>query len=275
MWLAFADDSKQPDPTRCGMGPLVATGAVLVDADKAHVLERALDRACLDMGCPSRLDELKWSPRRNTWLLRLDPDTRAELYQNVLGILTDSGALALLVVEDEQYRTANKDSPNHEHDATTMLLERIANRLRSANETGLLVADRPGGTRKDESAFVADCLHTIEHGTLFVKPDEIAMVITGDSRTIRLLQAADLVTSALTAYVAGEPKYAPQVAEAIKPLLPRELERTGGVGVKLHPDAVYANLYHWLFDDPHFVRYSSGVNLPHRRFRYAQSPNDP
>jgi hypothetical protein len=52
-------------------------------------------------------------------------------------------------------------------------------------------------------------------------------------------------------------------------MFPRDFGRIGGLGLKIHPDFRYANLYHWLLGDSHFVRYQSGYPLPFKSRPYA------
>ena len=121
---------------------------------------------------------------------------------------------------------------------------------------------------------LTNCLETIEAGTTYIKPDCIALnVLSANSKYIRLLQAADLVTSCTLALVSGENTFSPKVFEKIKPLFDSEKDRIGGVGLKIHPDFKYANLYHWLVGDTHFVRSNAGIPLPLSGRPYSKSPN--
>jgi hypothetical protein len=86
---------------------------------------------------------------------------------------------------------------------------------------------------------------------------------------VRCLQAADLITASVTAFVAGENKFSPPVFAAILPLFPKDFGRIGGLGLKIHPDFRYANLYHWLLGDSHFVRHQVGSPLPFEKSPYA------
>ena len=116
---------------------------------------------------------------------------------------------------------------------------------------------------KDEERFLAACLQTLLSGTDYVDFDRVALnVLTTPSRWIRTLQLADVVTSCTTAFLSGEDRFSPPVFEAVRPLMAASLGRIGGVGLKLHPDGRYANLYHWLVDDEVFVRYPTGTPLP-------------
>lgn len=101
------------------------------------------------------------------------------------------------------------------------------------------------------------------------------MVLTSDSKHARLLQLADVVTSCTLSLIAGEERFAPDTFRHIEPLLRREAGRVGGVGVKIHPDLRYCNLYHWLFGDSHIWRNGVGHPLPLRGQMYYASATDP
>jgi hypothetical protein len=96
-----------------------------------------------------------------------------------------------------------------------------------------------------------------------------------EARQEFFLAALELAVSCTVQYVAGEPNYAPAVFQGIKPLLRSDFGRIGGAGLKIHPDYSYANLYHWLCGDTHFVRFQSGIPLPLKGRPYAASPDKP
>jgi hypothetical protein len=97
-------------------------------------------------------------------------------------------------------------------------------------------------------------------------------MVTEDSRRSRLLQLADVVTGCTTALVCGEEAWAPALFSSIKPLLDGSETRKGGVGLKIHPDLLYANLYHWLLGDTHLWKGSTGFGLPRSGLPYGTSP---
>lgn len=271
--LVFMDDAKQQS-TRPGMGPLVAAGAICINADYARHAERALKELCQRTGFPDG-EEFKWSPRRNSWMHEnLVEGYREQFFTNAVQILTECGALGVVVAEDEARRPANR-LLTHEQDVVVLVLERVANRLKELGSTGLVVADRPGGGRSDENRFLAQCLTTLETGTDYVQHNEISFVISTDSRHVRLLQAADLLASCVTAYLAGETRYSPAIAGQLMKILPAAYGRRGGYSVKLHPDFLYANLYHWLLGDTDFVRFQNGWPLPMQSRSYAKGPETP
>jgi len=273
MHLAFVDDSTQKKPSRPGFkGQLVAAGALCVPADNVHALSETLDQVCVHYGFPLG-EEFKWSPGRQCWMHgNLIDQTRQQFFKDIIEQLTLADAFGTVVLEDDGRNTATSCS-TAQQDVIVMLIERIANRLRDKHDTGVIVADRPGGDRRSEDAFIADCLETLTSGTDYVQPDCVAFVVAGDSKTIRLLQTADLLTSCLTAYVGGEKKYSPDVAKMLMPLLADSLGRKGGYGVKIHPDFSFGNLYHWLFQDEYLWKSGTGSPLPLKGYPYANGPD--
>jgi hypothetical protein len=180
--LIFADDAKQAAPTRKGVGPLVAAGAVMLDADLARSAEKALNSLCSATGFPDG-DEFKWSPRRGTWMYNsLHAEKRQQFFLDAIQVLVDHSVLAHVVMEDSNRSRATNPDLSAEDDVVVLLLERLANRLKEMRTTGLLVADRPGGDRPHEDRFIADCLRALDAGTLYVQHAEISFVISTDSR---------------------------------------------------------------------------------------------
>lgn len=178
------------------------------------------------------------------------------------------------MVEDTEHDPATgADGPVI--DLTRLLIERIDWRLRDeeGDRTGLLIADRPSGGRSQETDYLERCLQTVLDGTAYVDAERIALnVVSTSSHLIRGLQLADLIVSATLQYVAGEEEYAPPIFEAIQHMLASDRLRTGGIGLKIHPDYQYANLYHWILDDSHLWRNNAGHVLPREDFPYSDDP---
>lgn len=273
MYVFFADDAKQNQPSREHMGGLVASGGLFVDGDELALMEHELNDLCITNGFP-RNEEFKWSPRRNTWMHHnLVEGQRREFFSSVIRICTSHNAKAIVIICDSQYRIPG-DCTNHEMFVTKMLLERVNNLANSVASTAIVVVDRPGGGIAEERKFLSECLHTLQEGTPYVMPEKIAVnPISTDSHLIRTLQASDLIVSCTTALVAGQTTLAPDIFESIKPILAQDLGRIGGVGVKIHPDFVYLNLYHWLLGDDMHVRNMNGTPLPFLAQPYSNSPN--
>lgn len=268
----FADDARQRKPTRSGMGELVATGGVNVPAECVREIGQQIDALCTECGFPPG-QEFKWSPGRELWMHQhLVRNDRLDFFLKVIEILGQHQAIATVVVEDTAYQTAT-GAKTHELDAVTLFLERVDHQCERDNAFGFVIVDRPGGDRGDEDAFMATCLETLQLGTRYVKPSFIVHnVLSAPSHHSRLLQAADVITSCTLSIVSGETQYAPSVFEAVKPLLDRNGARIGGYGLKIHPDARYANLYHWLVNDMFFYKASTFAELPLPRRHYATNP---
>ena len=274
MQFIFVDDSKQATPRRDGMGPLSALGGLFVHHDELAGLERKIEALCRSAGFPGRADEFKWSPRRSDWMYsNLKDHDRETFFGSVVDALAAADVAVNLCVVDDSRGAANWGC-TPEEDVTRLYIERANNRLKMRREHGVMIADRPGGGRKAEDDFMAECADLLENGTAFVKPDRIAMnVLTTDSKMVRLLQAADLVTGCSLAYISGEKKWSPPIFARLLPLYYEDSGRRGGVSVKLHPDFSFGNLYHWLFNDTHIHKRGVGYPMPYAKLPYPTSPD--
>jgi len=259
------------------MGPLVAVGGIHVPGDAVRSLETDLAGLCTTFGFPPR-EEFKWSPRPGSWMHgELTKEKRQEFLIEALRLAAARDVCGLVVIEDTRCLPATSDRIRHEIDAAALLLERVNWRLRRRGTDGIVIADRPGGVRRDEDKFLATCLETLQSGTRYVRTlERIALsVVSAPSDLIRLIQLADVVCSCTTAVVAGEASFSPPIFERIKPFLHSVSGRTGGVGLKLHPDFRYANLYHWLLGDAYLMRGNTGMPLPYPVIPYSTSPDVP
>jgi hypothetical protein len=273
MYFFFADDSKQNNPTRPRMGPLLATGGLFIAGDDLASLERSLEGLCHRVGFPAN-EEFKWSPRRGSWMHHeLVEGARREFFAEVLGICSIHHAIAVIILSDSTCHTPN-DRDSHEIFTTKMLIERVNKLAASKGSDAIIITDRPGGGLPAEKKFLSECFDTLRNGTPFVMPTKIAVnPIATDSHLIRALQAADLIVSCTTAFVSGQTTLAPETFEILKPMLSRDLGRAGGVGVKIQPDYKYANLYHWLLGDDLLIKYMNGQSLPIASRPYSTGPD--
>ncbi|MFI7470617.1 hypothetical protein [Nonomuraea sp. NPDC049646] len=133
--------------------------------------------------------------------------------------------------------------------------------LRERNDVGIIIADQPGGGRKDEVKWLADTLGLTRDGTRFATPDRVVSpILTAPSHHVPHLQLADLVTAATTAAVAGQ-FAGMKLAKWLK-----ELARTnahglvGQAGVVLWPPDL-VDLHYWIFEETHYAKGSSGYPL--------------
>jgi hypothetical protein len=274
MDLFLADDARQNHPSRDGMtGPLVAFGGVHVPDGVVGEAERGIENFCAEFGFPPG-EPFKWSPRRDHWMrTNLVDDRRRDFLTRVLTSLRERDCHALVVIEEEGHKPAIPEV-DAETDVTLMFLERVENNLLRLRTNGLVIAAQPSGQRDDEHKFLTDCLTMLRSGTKYVRPERIALnVLSTPSALVRLLQVADVVVSCAIARVSGEDRYSPAIFDVLRPMLFSELSRIGGVGLKIHPDLVYGNLYHWLLGDTHLWKGSVGNPLPHPGIPYATGAN--
>jgi len=276
MDLILVDDSKQKKPSRPGMGHLVAVGGLHVPSAGVQALLKTLDETCKEYGFPTDKDEFKWSPGRRDWLRKgLVGDDRAEFFADVLEAAKEEGAEAFVVIEDKSRKSTDGNRDDHEMAAVKVFLERSDYHLRSTGTEALVIADHPAGGRKAEERFLSECVETLREGTKFMDLEQVALVLTQDSKSTRLLQLADLIVGCTLSYVSGEDEHSPPLFEnQIKGMLREEGGRIGGVGLKLHPDFSFANLYHWLLGDDTLWKGSMGEALPMRGRPYVNSPTD-
>lgn len=126
------------------------------------------------------------------------------------------------------------------------------------------MVDRPSGNRQAENRFLAECTAFLQDEANFAVPERFVLpVIAAQSRHLRLLQSADLVASCTLAHIAGENEYSPPIFAEIRPMLASNQGRVGGVGLKIHPDLRYGNLYRWVGRDDYYVRGNVGIPYPH------------
>lgn len=274
MDIFFADDSVQRAPTREGMNRLVGVGGIYVPSESVNTFERALNQLCVNAGFPPG-EEFKWSPNREDWMHQgLTGAPRTAFFLDVLRLCVEHGVKVAVVISDTESRHP-VHYRSHEDFAILLLIERIEWLASRAVRDVVVVFDRPGGAQAEEESFLARCLETIQDGTPFLRPARIALnALSTSSHFVRLLQAADLITSCVTAFVAGENRYSTQLIPAIRPLLATNAHRVGGFGIKIHPDFWYANLYHWLFGDSHFWRGNVGHPFPLLTHPYPRDENE-
>jgi hypothetical protein len=276
MDVIFVDDAAQKAPSRPGMHSLLGIGGIHVPEESLQELESQIQTVCTEFGFPAN-EVFKWSPGRELWMRQnLLDSQRQQFFIRILDLARERGATAYVVIEDSYYDRATTGAQSPEVDLIRLFLERAHHRLTARQTNGIVIVSQPSGDRRSESKFLADCLETLRAGTEYVKPERIVLnILTSPPKFMRLLQLADVVTSCTVAFVGGENSFSPAVFDVVKSMLARELGRIGGVGLKIHPDFKYLNLYHWLLGDTHFVRFMSGFPLPIPSYQYSVDPNVP
>ena len=259
----FVDDAYRLKPSRPGMYPLAAIGGVRVESEQLSPLNKALEELCRTTYRFPVGEEFKWSPQKTSWMARRLTDTRRrKFYLAVIETLRRHDVVATVMIAT-RYPTDRDSMSSATTEATKFYLERVEQQCRRRDRQGFIIVDRPGGGPKEEAALLKRCAAVVEGGTYWVKFAHIAHgLLAADSRTSRLLQAADLVVSCTAAAVAGEQKYALPVFLHIEEMLDRAGDRVQGYGLKIDPDDRHANLYYWLLAAEHFWHGRSRWRLP-------------
>lgn len=271
MRVFFIDDARQRNCARERMGDLVAVGGISIDEKSLRPLETAVNGLCAQFGFPAG-EVFKWSPGKDHWMREnLQEERRVEFIQRALTLAAEHGASAQVTIADSSRSMATRKATNHEMDVLVMALERFDVSL-AGSELGMVIVARPSGGRKDEDEFLADCVEVVTRGTDYTQFGKVAMnVLTMPFPNSRLLQLADLVVSITTAMVAGHERFASPVFPTLRSLYRTSLGRIGGAGVKIHPDFVYANLYHWVLGDDAFWSRGNGTSFPITNRPYSKS----
>ncbi len=271
MEVFFADDSKQKG-IRDGMGKIVSVGGIFLEETRLRALTDAVNEIATAFGIPEE-EEIKWSPKKGSWIYKnLKGDDRQDCYTQILKATASLDARAIVIAWDTG-RTTLKDEKALEK-CLHYLFERIEVHLGKRSSCGLIVADRPGGGKKQEDEMLGGFLEKVQKGTEFVVPKNVLLnILTTPSHLVRHLQVADLVTGVTTAMVAGQYKYAKPVFNSIRGMfIENHCNTSGGTGLKAFPDALI-NLYHWVLGETVFwkVGKNAGITLPYTSFPYAEN----
>ena len=269
----FADDARQAKPLRPGMGPIVGFGGIRVASDQLAALNQSLDDLCRTKYEFPQGEEFKWSPSRSSWMARNIRGARAtSLFQDIANTLARHDVVATVIASEETGLKAVREEFARIR-TVKYYLERVQQQCARRNTKAFAVVDKPGGGAKSETKFLARCAEIVDTGTFWVTFSHMSHgLLAADSRSSRVLQAADLVTSVTIAMVAGRTKYAQSVFDLIVPLLDSSGGRVQGYGLKIDPDQTYCNLYHWLLGTNRMWYGSSGLHLPARNRPYATHP---
>ena len=270
MKIIFADDSRQANPSRDRVGELVAIGGIIVPSENVRGLERNINGFCAEFDLSSN-DSFKWSPGRDLRFHRTVVNSnRREFYRQIITSAQEFHVEAIVVIEDTNRRPAIENT-RPDLDVTKMFIERIEMILGRMGSDGIIIIDRPQGGTGDRTSFLNQCFETIQNGTDYVLPEQIAInVVSSPAKFVRLIQLADVVTSCAVARVAGEEDFSPLIFSFVKELLVKSDRVTiGGFGLKIHPDYVFRNLYHWLCGDVSFIDDGEEITLPDSRRPYC------
>ncbi|UCF60139.1 MAG: hypothetical protein JSV37_10255 [Anaerolineaceae bacterium] len=273
MYVFFADDSKQHG-FRKGMGDLISFGGYLLEERSIRPLANDVDQILESLKVPLNT-EIKWSLPPGNWIReKLSEEERASLYSHVLDTLQSHDATALVAIWDCGRTSLDGDDAFDK--CIDFVFERISIHLSRVNAYCLIVADRPGGGKKQEDELIAGFVGRLESGTDYVPPDSVLLnLLTAPSKLIRHLQIADLITSISTAMVAKKYSYAKEPFERIKKMMMMNTSGyIGGTGLKLFPDQLI-NLYYWILGEDSYIRVSMNTAwpLPLKQYPYHLTEN--
>lgn len=267
MRFFFGDDSAVQG-RREDMGRLVGFGGILLREGALEDVEEGAAGVLSGFGIPSTT-EFKWSLPSDNWIRNnLTAAQQEELRRKLLEVLHDAETRAIVAAIDTARTYFDRDRA--ERECVMYVFERVTTYLRG--EPCTIVADRPGGGRREEDDFLEWFWERVREGTDFVNPDTVRHVDTSPSRLSRHLQLADLVTGITTAMVAGEVRYAPPLfSDFVQPMFITNYRGVvGGTGLKLFPDDL-VNLYHWVLGERSYSRGASGIPLPSNGYPYFES----
>lgn len=248
----FVDDSSQKG-VRGGMGQVLGLGGLLVAEKHLRPLAAAVDAVAKEAGIPDG-EELKWSPKRGSWIFdNLKGEARESCYRAALQAAAQCEAKAIVICWDTG-RTTLKGSRAFEK-CVDYAFERLTVHLAKREAHAIIVADRPGGGKDEEEAFLSAFVERYQNGTEHVDAEQVLMnVLTTSSHHVRHLQLADLVTGITTAMVSGLDRYAGALFPFVQALMIRNGAGTvGGTGLKVFPTGL-TNLYHWVLGEDAFYR---------------------
>ncbi|MBL3668436.1 DUF3800 domain-containing protein [Streptomyces sp. M2CJ-2] len=280
MYFAFMDDSsrKRKDVPRDGLGALHAYGAVVFPQEALQPYREQLAQLRQELGVPAGT-EFKWSPDGGPLHKKWDELHTARV--RMLEAAAELGVRACVVICAPELMPEWYSESKLKSEMLEYLYERVTYTL--GEEKGIVIADQPGGGRKDETRWLADALALDTDGTQYVKPANkqiLLPIITTRSDHVDHLQLADLVASATTALIAGAPA-ADRYKDLIYKLLAKNSrDYAGGTGLKFIPSTHYnwralMNLAYWVFGEDAYVlpdtASSMGTALPHGGWIFASN----
>lgn len=270
MEIFFADDTTQKS-ARDGMGKIIGLGGIFIAPQNIRPLNDKINQIVKDFKIPDE-EEIKWSPDKKSWIYNnLHGDDRTKCYGKILESCKELDVKCLVIAWDTGRTTLQGDDAFEK--CVDFLFERISVQWGKRDKLGFVVADKPGGGKKQEEEFLVNFLERFKEGTKYSIPDHFALnVLTTHSHLVRQLQIADLVSGITISMVCGYKKYAKPLFPYIKDMLiTNHLGYVGGTGLKLFPDELM-NLYYWVLDEDCISKVStmSGYSLPRKNFPYEK-----
>jgi hypothetical protein len=253
--LIFLDDSEQTAPLpRRWLGSLIALGGVVVPHGQLTGYADDLAAIKARLGIPSD-EKIKWKPRRSSFQAQAGGPLITQLRQSMLEAAITREIKSVTVVLDHGRAYKRRTVPEVGRTILDWLYDKVAMLLDGAIDSGIMIADKPGGGSAEENRWLADTLRLTNDGTAYSKPGKIILpVLTAASHHVPHLQLADLVVAATVAAVAGRP-----AGLALAPLLRRVAHENaygyaGGAGITLWPSHDLCDLHWWLFGEDTYMK---------------------
>ncbi|ACU37170.1 hypothetical protein [Actinosynnema mirum] len=269
MKLIMVDDSEEKNPRRVGLGHLVGVGAVVFPEEGVVFYRDEIRRIRTRYGVPTET-ELKWSPDGDSWLKSpAGSAVRTQLRREMLQLAHYVGAVSVVIVWNRgdcewSVEDTRKEVLKYLYDKVSLCVRDLP-----GSSIGLVIADEPGGGAKDHKAWLAGTLRLTEAGTVWTKPEQIALpIVMAPSHHVSHLQLADLVAASTVAAVAGNP-YALELLPDLSMIAHRNnAGSVGGSGLTIWPKES-DNLYHYLYGDTVRMQNGRGFLLPEPSWRYS------
>ena len=241
MNILFIDDTEQLN--------YVGIGGVIFHDDYLKNLSNLFKQKKASHSIPPK-EEIKWSPRRNSWIAKnLIDENRISAYSDILGLVRSfKGKLIVAVVQRDASKQGLREA---KWQCIEFVTERFQFYLRPHEDRkGLIIADFPG-SGKEEKELLKDYYQLLEKGTNYVKPSNIVMnLLTTESHLNPALQIADLVVGITTGMCTPQRHYALQYWDIIKcNFYCNQNGKVMGCGLKVFPNEIVGEIHATLFPE--------------------------
>ena len=242
MNILFIDDTEQ-------LNKYVGIGGVIFHDDYINNLFSLFRQKKASHGIPPE-EEIKWSPRRNSWIAKnLIGQKRISAYSDILGLVGSfKGKLIVAVVQ----RDASKQSlMEAKWDCIEFVTERFQFYLQAHEDRkGLIIADFPA-SKEEEKKLLQDYYQLLEKGTKYIRPSNILMnLLTTESRLNPAVQIADLVVGITTGLCTPRRKSALQYWDIVERNFHRNQNgEVMGCGLKVFPNEIVGEIHAKLFPE--------------------------
>jgi len=241
--ILFIDDTGQNKDKYVGIGGVIFQDECI---NNLFGMFRSKKEA---YGIPAE-EEIKWSPRRNSWIFEnLRDDRRISAYSDILKLVGMHGGTVMVAVL--QRDVTSFDLIQAKWKCIEFITERFQFFLQAREDkNGIIIADVPGSGR-DEKKLLSDYYLFLDKGTSYVKPSNIIMnLLTTKSHLNPGLQIADLIIGITTAMCIEQSDFASNFWPIVKDNLYRNREGSvAGCGLKIFPEETAEDAYERLFPE--------------------------